>query len=143
MQPAALAAIAPSGLPIVPRGGGASYTDGYTPSETSSVVIDTSRMNRIVEINERDMYVVAQVGVTWAALNEALAAKGLRTPFFGPFSGLTATLEHADLAQTAGTSTGTGAGQQYPRILANGQQALTDGGGYGSAPIDFNFALSA
>ncbi|MEY3465117.1 MAG: FAD-binding oxidoreductase [Steroidobacteraceae bacterium] len=80
------------GVSIVPRGGGASYTDGYTPSETSSVVIDTSRMNRIVEINERDMYVVAQVGVTWAALNEALAAKGLRTPFFGPFSGLTATL---------------------------------------------------
>ena len=80
------------GVSLVPRGGGASYTDGYTPSESNSVVVDTSRMNRILEINERDMYVVAQVGVTWAALNETLAAKGLRTPFFGPFSGITATI---------------------------------------------------
>ncbi|MFM7396533.1 MAG: FAD-binding oxidoreductase [Gammaproteobacteria bacterium] len=81
-----------AGVAVVPRGGGASYTDGYTPTETGSISIDTSRMNQIVEINERDMYVVAQVGVTWAALNEALAARGLRTPFFGPFSGLAATV---------------------------------------------------
>lgn len=81
-----------SGVALVARGGGASYTDGYTPSEASSIVIDTARMNKILELNERDMYVVAQVGVTWAALNEMLAAKGLRTPFFGPFSGITATI---------------------------------------------------
>ena len=58
-------------------------------------------------------------------------------------SGLAAARQHADLAQTAGTGTGTGAGQQYSGLLANGQQALTDGGGYGSTPVDFNFALSA
>jgi len=81
-----------SGVAVVPRGGGASYTDGYAPAEAGSISIDTSRMNRILEINERDMYVVVQVGVTWATLNEALAAKGLRTPFFGPFSGLAATV---------------------------------------------------
>ena len=33
-----------------------------------------------------------EVGVTWAKLNEALAARGLRTPFYGPFSGLAATV---------------------------------------------------
>lgn len=80
------------GISLVPRGGGASYTNAYTPAETNSVVIDTSRMNRILEINERDGYVVAEVGVTWAKLNEALSAKGLRSPFFGPFSGLAATI---------------------------------------------------
>lgn len=80
------------GVAVVPRGGGASYTDGYLPTEARSVSLDTSRMNRIVEINTRDMYVVVQVGVTWAALNEALAAQGLRTPFYGPFSGLAATV---------------------------------------------------
>ena len=79
-------------LSVVPRGGGASYTDGYAPAEPGAVLIDTSRMNRIVEINERDMYAVVQVGVTWATLNDALKAKGLRTPFFGPFSGLAATV---------------------------------------------------
>lgn len=80
------------GLAIVPRGGGASYTDGYTPAEEDSVLIDSSRLNRILEINERDMYVVVQAGVTWAELNEALKARGLRTPFYGPFSGLAATI---------------------------------------------------
>jgi FAD/FMN-containing dehydrogenase len=89
-------------LTVVPRGGGASYTDGYVPQEDNAIVIDTSRMNRVVEINERDSYVVAQVGVTWAALNEALAAKGLRTPFYGPFSGIAATLGGA-LSQGAVT----------------------------------------
>jgi len=81
-----------AGVSVVPRGGGASYTDGYTPSESESIIIDTSGLNRVLEINERDMYVVVEVGVTWASLNELLAAKGLRTPFFGPFSGLVATV---------------------------------------------------
>lgn len=80
------------GLAVVPRGGGASYTDGYAPTESDSILIDTLRLDRIVEINERDMYVIAEVGVTWARLHEALKARGLRTPFFGPFSGLAATL---------------------------------------------------
>jgi len=83
---------AASGVAVVPRGGGASYTDGYAPAEKDSILIDTSRMNRILELNERDSYVVVEVGVTWATLNETLAAKGLRTPFFGPFSGLAATI---------------------------------------------------
>ncbi|HRX90383.1 MAG TPA: FAD-binding oxidoreductase, partial [Steroidobacteraceae bacterium] len=78
-------------LPLVPRGGGASYTDGYVPAEENSILLDTSRLNQIVEINERDMYVIVQAGVTWAALHDALLAKGLRTPFYGPFSGIAAT----------------------------------------------------
>ena len=83
---------AAAGVAVVPRGGGASYTDGYAPAERESILIDNSRMNRILELNERDGYVVVEVGVTWATLNETLAAKGLRTPFFGPFSGLAATV---------------------------------------------------
>ena len=81
-----------AGVALVARGGGASYTDGYVPSEAGCIMIDTSRMNRILDINERDMYVVVQAGVTWAQLNDALKSKGLRTPFFGPFSGLAATV---------------------------------------------------
>jgi FAD/FMN-containing dehydrogenase len=80
------------GLSVVPRGGGASYTDGYLPAEEHALLVDTSRLNRIVEINERDMYVLVEAGVTWATLNEALQARGLRTPFYGPFSGIAATV---------------------------------------------------
>ena len=82
----------PHGVAVIPRGGGASYTDGYLPIGSKSIILDTLRMNRIVEINERDMYVIVQPGVTWATLNAALAPKGLRTPFYGPFSGLAATV---------------------------------------------------
>jgi glycolate oxidase len=76
---------------MVVRGGGASYTDGYLAIKENTVCIDTSALNQI-EIHEEDMYVTAEVGVTWAALYEALKARGLRTPFWGPFSGRVATV---------------------------------------------------
>ncbi len=83
---------AESQLAVVPRGGGASYTDGYLPITEQSLLIDTSGLNRIVNINEQDMYVTVECGVTWAELDRALKEKGLRTPFWGPFSGLKATI---------------------------------------------------
>lgn len=81
-----------AGHAVVPRGGGMSYSAGYVPERTSSVVIDTRRMNHILEINADDMYVTAECGVTWKQLYEALKEKGLRTPYFGPFSGIHATV---------------------------------------------------
>jgi len=80
-----------SGVAVVPRGGGASYSDGYLPTTENSISIDTSRLDRI-EISEENMYVTCECGVTWSALHETLKAKGLRTPFWGPFSGLKATV---------------------------------------------------
>ncbi len=80
------------GIAMVPRGGGASYTDAYLPATANSILIDTSRMNRILEINAEDMYVTVEPGVTWAEMTKALNEKGLRTPFWGPFSGLAATV---------------------------------------------------
>ncbi len=80
------------GLSLVPRGGGVSYTDGYLPTESASLLVDAARLERILEINEEDMYVTVQAGVTWAQLNDALRPLGLRTPFFGPFSGARATV---------------------------------------------------
>ena len=77
--------------PMVARGGGASYTDGYLAVREATVCIDTGRLKRI-EINAEDMYVTAEVGVTWEELYLALKAQGLRTPFWGPFSGRVATV---------------------------------------------------
>lgn len=129
------------GVAVVPRGGGASYTDGYLPTEARSVSLDTSRMNRILELNTRDMYVVVQVGVTWAALHEALAPHGLRTPFFGPFSGLAATVG-GSLSQNSvtwgtgvfGVSGETTLGVEV--ILANGETLRTGSwGGVQNTPF--------
>jgi FAD/FMN-containing dehydrogenase len=80
------------GVALVPRGGAASYTDAHLPATPNSLIVDTARLNRIIEINEQDMYVVVQPGVTWHDLWAALKARGLRTSFWGPFSGLKATV---------------------------------------------------
>jgi FAD/FMN-containing dehydrogenase len=55
------------GAAIFPRGGGASYTDGYLPTRPHAVVIDLGRLNRILEINEADGYVTVEAGTTWSA----------------------------------------------------------------------------
>jgi FAD/FMN-containing dehydrogenase len=77
---------------LVPRGGGMSYTRGYVPTREKSVLVDLRKLNRIIEINEQDMFVTVQCGCTWNDLYEALKAKGLRTPYYGPLSGLYATV---------------------------------------------------
>ena len=83
---------AAAGVALVPRGGGASYTDGYVPHTSNSMLIDTQRMNAIVEINTEDMFVTVEPGITWAEMTAALAEKGVRSAFWGPFSGLRATV---------------------------------------------------
>jgi FAD/FMN-containing dehydrogenase len=85
---AVLKAIAPSGLPIVPRGGGMSYTDGYLPKRANSIMVDMLRMDRVVEINAEDGYVTVECGANWKDLFDTLAPHGVRTPYYGPLSGL-------------------------------------------------------
>lgn len=84
--------IVAAGLYAIPRGGGMSYTSGYVPENNDSVIIDMSAMNAILDINETDMTVTVQSGCTWAQLHEALAPRGLRTPFWGSLSGRFATI---------------------------------------------------
>lgn len=81
-----------AGVAVVPRGGGMSYTKGYLPSRPDSVVIDSRRLNRIVELDTDSLYVTVESGCTWAALNEALEGTGLRTGYWGPLSGINATI---------------------------------------------------
>ncbi|MDQ1341738.1 MAG: hypothetical protein QG571_354, partial [Pseudomonadota bacterium] len=88
---AAVRLVTAAGAAVVARGGGMSYTDGYLPIRENTVTFDTTRLNRIVEINPRDHYVTVECGVTWKELAEALAPHALRTPYWGPLSGLRAT----------------------------------------------------
>jgi FAD/FMN-containing dehydrogenase len=88
----AVGVAAAAGVAIVPRGGGMSYTSGYVPAEEGSLLVDFSRMNRVLEINPQDMYVRAEAGVTWQSLYEALREQGLRTPYWGTLSGRFATV---------------------------------------------------
>lgn len=79
------------GIPLTVRGGGASYTSGYLHSRSGGITIATDRLTAI-DIDEQRSIVTVEPGVTWAALREALLPRGLRTPFWGPFSGLKATV---------------------------------------------------
>ena len=81
-----------NGHAVVPRGGGMSYTGGYTPRRAASVLLDMQRMDKIVEINVDDMYVIVETGCTWKKLYETLAPLGVRTPYWGPLSGAYATV---------------------------------------------------
>ena len=89
---AAAKMVAEAGLAIAPRGGGMSYTNGYTQTAHDTVLVDMSAMNRILEINQEDMYITVECGATWADLHEALKETGLRTPFWGTLSGIRATV---------------------------------------------------
>ncbi|HSW32380.1 MAG TPA: FAD-binding oxidoreductase, partial [Steroidobacteraceae bacterium] len=68
---AAVRLVTASGAAVVARGGGMSYTDGYLPIRENTVTFDTTRLNRIVEINPGDHYVTVECGVTWKELAEA------------------------------------------------------------------------
>lgn len=81
-----------AGRAILPRGGGMSYTGGYQPIAAGGILVDMGGIARIEAIEPVDGYVIVEAGCTWGALHAALAEKGLRTPFFGPLSGIAATI---------------------------------------------------
>ena len=66
------------GVPLVARGGGTSL-EGHTtpPASGRSVVLDLSRLDRVLAVRPGDMDATAQAGVTWGALNAAAAPHGL------------------------------------------------------------------
>jgi D-lactate dehydrogenase (cytochrome) len=69
-----------------------SYTGGYLPAVERTISLDLSRMDRILSISPDDMTVTVEAGCSWSALNAALSPLGLRTPFWGPMSGLVSTI---------------------------------------------------
>ena len=62
------------------RGSGTNLSGGTIPSNTSGVVVLTGKLNKILEINEADMYAVVQPGVVTATLAAAVEKKGLFYP---------------------------------------------------------------
>ncbi|MEM4735329.1 MAG: FAD-binding oxidoreductase [Candidatus Thorarchaeota archaeon] len=63
-------------VPVYVRGGGTSHWDAYLPQEPG-IMLDLNRMNRIIDINERDLVVTVQPNCTWAKLDAELRKRGL------------------------------------------------------------------
>ena len=89
---AAVKAATDAGRAVIPRGGGMSYTGGYTADAPGAVLFDLAQMRRILEVDAVNMTVTVEPGCTWAALHAELAPRGLRTPMWGTLSGLKATV---------------------------------------------------
>lgn len=69
------------GMPVVPRGGG-SGTQGGTFAPYGGISIDLTRMNRILDIDEKSLVVTAEAGITGPSLEAELNARGLTMPHY-------------------------------------------------------------
>ncbi|MBD3194246.1 MAG: FAD-binding protein [Candidatus Lokiarchaeota archaeon] len=87
-------------IKITPRGGGADLVGGAATNQ--GILLDLTRMNRIIEINKDDFYCIVECGVTWGALISELYKIGLTTGVLGPGSGYSATIGGALSNSTAG-----------------------------------------
>jgi len=66
-------------VPVVPRGGGTGYTGGAVPTH-GGVVLSLERMNRILEIDEKNLVVVVEPNVITGTIQEAVERVGLFYP---------------------------------------------------------------
>lgn len=115
------------GIALFPRGGGWSYTAGYTPNDGRAALVDTALLKGIA-VDSAAGTVTAGAGVTWGELHAALDEHGLRAGSFGPLSGLGATV-------------GGGAAQNGGFFGAAGHGALGDGGITGGTMVDGTGAI--
>ncbi|MHA1803925.1 MAG: FAD-binding oxidoreductase [Promethearchaeota archaeon] len=87
-------------IPMVPRGGGADLVGGSVSD--GGILIDLTRMNHVIDINETDYYCEVECGITWGALLAELQKKELTTGVLGPGSGFSATIGGGLSNSTAG-----------------------------------------
>ncbi|TPN43340.1 FAD-binding oxidoreductase [Mesorhizobium sp. B1-1-7] len=119
-----------AGLAVIPRGGGMSYSKGCLPATTRSIVVEATRLTRIIEVNLSDAYITVEAGCTWADVEAALKGSGWRAAFWGPLSGSRATVG-GTLAQNGafyGSAAHGSAGDSVLSltvVLPNGAQVTT------------------
>jgi alkyldihydroxyacetonephosphate synthase len=77
-------------VPVVPWGGGSGTQGGALPIR-GGIIVDTKRLDAILEIDERSLFVRAQAGVNGGQLEWALNDRGLTLPHY-PASANCATL---------------------------------------------------
>ncbi|HDP80573.1 MAG TPA: FAD-binding protein [Spirochaetes bacterium] len=67
------------GVPVIPRGAGTGLTGGAVPT-VGGVVLSLEKMNRIIEIDTRNMAAVVEPGVITGDLQRAVLEHGLMYP---------------------------------------------------------------
>ena len=102
------------GITLIPYGGGTGVMGGTVPVR-GGVIVDLSRMNRILEINARDLTATVEGGVVLGDLEEDLAEHGLM-PGHDPYS--------VPIATVAGTISTNGVGYRAAAFGPMGNQVV-------------------
>jgi glycolate oxidase len=79
-------------VPIIPRGGGDCEFGGSKPIGDGGIVLDMKRMDNVLNLDEENLVVTVEAGISWGKLNEYLCQFGLYTGCMGPGSGMTASV---------------------------------------------------
>jgi glycolate oxidase len=66
-------------IPVTPRGGGTGLSGGALP-HLGGVLLSIERLNRIIQVDERNLQVVTETGVITEVLQDAVKARGLFYP---------------------------------------------------------------
>ncbi|MFT4950284.1 MAG: D-lactate dehydrogenase (cytochrome), partial [Natronomonas sp.] len=74
-----VAAAADRGVPVTPYAAGTGLSGGATPAQRG-ISLDTTQMDRVLEIRPGDLQVDVQPGLIGEELNEQLAGDGLTLP---------------------------------------------------------------
>ncbi len=74
-------------LPIVPVGGRSGISGAAIPRTPAAIMLDLTRMDKVISIDEDVMTVTVQTGITWAELIHELHKKNFTIGFRGPYGG--------------------------------------------------------
>jgi len=79
-------------IPVYPRGGGDCEFGGSKPIGDGGILLDMKRMDNILNLDEENLIVTVEAGISWGKLNDYLSDYGLYTGCMGPGSGMTASI---------------------------------------------------
>lgn len=110
-------------LPVIPWGGGSGSQGGALPIY-GGILLDTKRLNRIIDIDTRSLTITAQAGINGAQLEMAVNEHGLMMPHY-PASANCATL--GGYLAPRGTGTISNKYGKAEDLVLNMQVVLPDG----------------
>jgi len=71
-------------VPVIPWGGGVGLRGGCIPARKNTIIIDTKKMNRILDINEVSMMITVESGALVEDINKELDKRGYWFPHDPP-----------------------------------------------------------
>jgi glycolate oxidase len=63
-------------VPVIPRGGGTCYYGSASPTR-GGIMVDVKLLDKILEINDKEMWVHVEAGAVWEVLDNQLRKRGL------------------------------------------------------------------